>query len=311
MKLFVFGLILLSISCTRQLDENMSINLDLSAFNKASESLSSQAVPSGYYPAHLVANIHYDGKTAVKEWDCDHNTAITNCQFPSAINFSQNFPNGTGRVIQVLLVFQNEDENLSFFYSHKLNVTFQGGALQVTLNTWEDAGTSAGIATVAGKIGTSPLGPTGILIGSYEPNRPAGYTEAQIPSVKIFKEYIMGGWFNIEFFRGKKFTYKLYDDNMVFVRNIFYQKQFEDFESQVTTTKAATHIRLPERYEVHPNSSSAWESHKIQSEDVVIGFFDNNTLNIVNRDIDANSANDFEVSVRLAGGPISYPDNYV
>ncbi|MCB0347180.1 MAG: hypothetical protein KDD37_00005, partial [Bdellovibrionales bacterium] len=50
---------------------------------------------------------------------------------------------------------------------------------------------------------------------------------------------------------------------------------------------------------------------KIQSEDVVIGFFDNNTLNIVNRDIDANSANDFEVSVRLAGGPISYPDNYV
>ncbi len=310
MKSLLLLLIVFSVSCTRSIDESMSVNLDLSAFSKANESATSQSIPAGFYPAHLVANIHYDGKTAVKEWDCDRNTPIVSCQFPSSIAFSQPFPSGAGRVIQVLLVYANEDENLSFFYSHKLNVYFQGGALQVTLNNWENAGASAGLATLAGKLGSSSLGPNGILIGSYEPNRPAGYTAAQIPAVKIFKESIMGGWFDIQLFRGKNFTYALYDDNMNFVKNVFLQKKFEDFETQVSTTKAATHIRIPENYEVRPESSS-WRSEKRQAEDVIIAFFDEVTGNIVNRDIGGSPGNEFEVNMRLALGNYNYTRNFL
>jgi hypothetical protein len=176
--IFIFGMIL--ISCTREIDESVIISIDTSNLNRGNSSYSSpnsQSIPDGYYPKILLANLHYDNKTEVFEWKCSHNTSLSSCVYPSTVTFgNKKFPNGSGRVVQVLLIYENEAEQLLFYYANALNLNFAGGVLNVTISNWVNNGSALGTGNVAGRFFdvATETGPTGKLIGSYSPPRPAG-----------------------------------------------------------------------------------------------------------------------------------------
>ena len=129
--IYIFGLcttLILSTSCSRE-ENGSSSNLTMKLPSSLSKVGSNHktTVPSGYFPMHLVANVHYDGKVEIDHWDCEFakgdNGDPSLCEFPEIINFGgKDFPVGSDRIIQVLLVYGNEQQNLIFGYDDAIKV---------------------------------------------------------------------------------------------------------------------------------------------------------------------------------------------
>jgi hypothetical protein len=286
MRIFRYVLLILvvfSLSCTREVEESVNISIDTSKISgghqKANSSVSASSVLPGYYPMNVIANIHYDGRTEVVEWECPHGTPPSSCVLPPSINFgNKKFPNGSGRVAQVLLIYENAQRQLLFYYAHALGLTFNGGSINVVLNDWVNNGASPGTGTVSGRfIDLAGNGPTGAFHGSYSPPRPVGFTEEQIPDMKLFKSFMFAGHFNAMFLKGAtKFSWNLVSPTGAITQRVFTQKSLDDFVgANLNSSMVGTHIVNPPYFKVHM-SGGIRESHFVEAEDTVIGLFKSN-----------------------------------
>ncbi|MCB0356482.1 MAG: hypothetical protein KDD40_05715, partial [Bdellovibrionales bacterium] len=266
------GLILVfTTACTRKSQEDgTKVRMNFSSTFSKAQSLAGIAIPTGYYPGHLVANVQFDGQTALYHWDCkemenDGDPAL--CAFPDFIDFNgRTFPNGSNRIVQVLIVFSNENDQLLFAYDDEIGVAFSGGDVYVDIgDNWSLEG-GGKMARVSGRHG---LAKSGKVEGFYQPKRTGR------PRMKLFDEYIFNGWFSLMFFEGVKLSY--YHTGVAVGGTetaLFVEKSLESLEAEMTSTKAAIQINIPSFYKVFEENPPNYRSDRDGGENVVIGFFD-------------------------------------
>ncbi len=280
MKLLFLMVVLsgLSLSCTREaVDSGSKIKMTIDPSLSKSNARGKIVVPAGFYPMHLVANVHFDGKTALDEWSCEakdkDNMNMADCAFPPQIDFKgRQFPRGSGRIIQVMLVYGNEEERLIFNYDDAVNVDFNSSDVIVPIgNNWVQQG-GGKIGRVGGRHG---LLRSGKVEGYVVPPRTGR------PRMKLFDEFMFSGWFDLMFFENVKTSYfhvSLADGVQT---PLFENRDLKDIESSLTANHAAVAVNIPTFYGVHSwtdMNGSAFESHKGGGESYILGFFDDKGL---------------------------------
>ncbi|MCB0389696.1 MAG: hypothetical protein KDD58_00325 [Bdellovibrionales bacterium] len=270
---FTIFLLTISTACTRKSnDDGTKVSMSFNQFSKV-QSLGGISIPHGFFPAHLIANVHFDGKTAFYEWDCKEMESSSSgdpssCSFPSQIDFNgRTFPNGNNRTIQVLIVFANEFEQMIFGYDDEIGVVFNGGNVYVDIgDNWsvEGGGKPASLA------GRHESLKSGHIEGYYQPKRTGR------PKMKLFDEYMFSGWFKFMFFEGVKLTY-IHTAQLTGAKTpIFVEKSLEDIDPLLTSDSAAVKINVPNFYRVHTEGESNFKSEKGEAESIVLGFFSSN-----------------------------------
>lgn len=273
--LFIFAVGILT-SCTRKSNEDgTSVRMRLDPSLSFTGQQSKITVPSGYYPMHMVVNLHYDGKIAKEEWDCDARDSsdmlLSDCKFPTYIDFKgQQFPRGSGRVVQVMLVFANQEERLIFGYDDALGIDFAGPEVSVDIGSnWVRQG-GGRVGKVAGRHGSLK---TGRLEGYFMPPREGR------PRMKIFDEFMYSGWFEVMLFEDVKMSY--YQKPIVGETPeypLFVNKNIPEIASSLKSTSAAVMYNVPTYYGVrswmNEDSNLEFESELRGGESYIIGFFD-------------------------------------
>ncbi len=273
-NVFIFSSLCLVLAantaCTRKASSSgakIKMVLD-SSFSKAGGS-SKITVPNGFFPAHLIANVHYDGKTAVEEWDCNEFNGDdgdpTLCAFPTAIDFNgKEFPTGSNRIVQVLIVYGNEKNKLFFAYDDAVDIEFVSGDVHVNIGSdWLQQG-----GGTQGKVGGRHA--------SFLSGRVKGYFQAPRagrPPMELFDEYIFSGWFDFMFFEGVDLTY-----NHISIIDsgdetaLFSEKSLGDFQSQLASDRAAVSLKVPAFYSVNQQNGD-FDSDDKGGETIIVGFF--------------------------------------
>ncbi|MCB0347778.1 MAG: hypothetical protein KDD37_03040, partial [Bdellovibrionales bacterium] len=246
----------LTISCSRSVETEAELSFNLSKINKGPQA---NSVLAGYYPDLVLVNIKYDGKTHFQQWECpyshDHSSgSVSDCSLPSSMVMNKTIPSGTNRLVQVLLVYSNEQDQMQFFYADK-TVSFNGGSASVTVG---DAGwtinTSGKEGRVAGRLtrgATNATDLTGTAIGYYQPSNGN-------PAMEVIKAPVFAGWFDFMFLEDVKFTYKMQGTNEVLVLG----KRLQDFDiSQTTITTnnlKMLKLKVPAHYGVWVENSNEY-----------------------------------------------------
>lgn len=238
----------LTISCSRSVDTDAVLSFK---FNKANEGPQANSVIAGYYPDLILVNIKYDGKTHFQQWECPYSHGsssgdISSCVLPSSVAMNKGIPAGANRLVQVLLVYSNEQGSMQFFYSDK-TVSFNGGSANVTVGGagWT-INTSGKEGRVAGRLRrgtTNATDLTGTAIGYYQPSNGN-------PAMEVVKSPVFAGWFDFMFLEDVHFTYKMQGTNEVLISN----KKLQDFDktpAQITAGNLKMiKVHVPAHYEV-------------------------------------------------------------
>ncbi|MCB9027306.1 MAG: hypothetical protein H6625_13375 [Bdellovibrionaceae bacterium] len=270
--------LILSTACTRKSNEEATLvkmNLDpgLSRPTKNSKI----TLPAGYFPMHMLVNVHFNGQIAIDEWDCNEGKNdtgdISNCAFPTYIDFKgRTFPRGSNRTIQVLLVYANQEERMIFAYDDAVNVEFNNPEISLDIGSaWIQQG--GGISgDVGGRHGSLK---TGQVEGYFQPPRTGR------PAMKLFDRMMFSGWFKVMFFGDAKVSY--YHKDLLGVKTpLFVNKTLKDFQQSLTATNAVAAFNIPTFYEVDNHGGTDYESRKSGGEVVVLGFFDSNGVSRLN-----------------------------
>lgn len=287
--------VVFSSACTRKATEDgtqlkMSFDSSLSKPNANSKII----VPDGFMPMHMVVNLQFDGQIAIEEWSCEErDKEVGNfqlCAFPTSVDFNGRiFPRGSSRVVQVLLVYSNEEEKLIFAYDDVVNLDFNANELVVDIGSqWvqQNGGVSGHVGGHHGSLRS------GRVEGYFQPPRPGR------PRMKLFDEVMFSGWFQFMFFQGARVSY--YHKELTGEEApLFINKNLGDFESTLTGTQAVAAFNVPTFYEVHSDGDpvgNKYKSYKNGGEIYVMGFFDkdgNPRLNSSMFSLKVPTSNDF------------------
>ncbi len=246
----------LTISCSRSVDTDAVLSFK---FNKANEGPQANSVIAGYYPDLILVNIKYDGKTHFQQWECPYSHGsssgdISSCVLPSSVAMNKGIPAGANRLVQVLLVYSNEQGSMQFFYSDK-TVSFNGGSANVTVGGagWT-INTSGKEGRVAGRLRrgtTNATDLTGTAIGYYQPSNGN-------PAMEVVKSPVFAGWFDFMFLEDVHFTYKMQGTNEVLISN----KKLQDFDktpAQITAGNLKMiKVHVPAHYEVRTEENNVY-----------------------------------------------------
>ncbi len=242
-------LLFLLSACTREPGNSESSIVTLDFGDQLQGKISSQIAP-GFKPIILMANLHYDGKVERFKWECPtHRREGAPCtSFPTRIDFGgKEFPTGAGRVIQVLVVYGNESEQLEFVYGDAQGILFNSPTVSVNL-ALASMGSSARQGRLMGKF-VDPEGRSlnGVVEGSFKP--PTGG-----PEMLLFQHFMFNGHFDFMMFDGFGMNYRMKNG-----RAIFEDVRIQDFESLSNPNVAV--MEFPEHVEIdrdHNSSSSAF-----------------------------------------------------
>jgi hypothetical protein len=257
-------LLLFSISCTRSVETEATLSFQ---FEKVSQGPQSSSILPGYYPSMVIINIKYDNKNHIQEWKCPYENEnisgydISDCELPSGIAINKTIPSGGNRLVQVLLIYFNEQEQMQFFYSDKV-VSFAGGTANVVVgDTGWNINTSGKEGRVSGRFtrgGSNASDLYGTVIGYYKPANGR-------PEMAVLKETIFAGWFDFMFLDDVYFTYKMQETNEVLISN----KRLQDFNktsAQITSENLKMlKVHVPAHYEVYKKEQKEIELADIDS----------------------------------------------
>jgi hypothetical protein len=250
----IIGLFL--VSCTRKLETSAVLNFN---FEKVNAGPQAASILPGYYPDMVFVNIQYDGKTHFQKWECPYyheevpGYDISDCVLPTSMAMNKTFPPGANRLVQVLLVYSNDQDQMQFFYSDK-TLSFSGGNANVSIgDTGWAINASGKEGKVAGRLqraGVNAADLTGTVVGYYNPSNGR-------PPIAVIKEQIFAGWFEFMFLEDVYFTYKMETTSEVLINN----KRLQDFDKPIgditTNDLKMLKVVVPEHYEVHSTETNA------------------------------------------------------
>tara|TARA_B100001248_G_C27396202_1_gene465735 strand:+ start:1742 stop:3550 length:1809 start_codon:yes stop_codon:yes gene_type:complete len=218
----------------------------------------------------ILVNVKYDGQNYFYQTECPDDMPIFTCSLPPAIDLNgKTFPNGENRLVQVLLVYENTDGEMAFFYDDK-QLSFGGGVQSVNIGSagWIQ-NDSQGEGELGGRLfrsGAPATNLTGVVGGFYQP--PNGS-----PPMMVTEEFVFGGWFEFMFLKNVPFTYKHLATGEV----LFFNKRFEDLVALKDASgpdSQAIHIKIPKHYSYFYNRQlidiPTMEFHLLNSPDYTL-----------------------------------------
>ncbi len=268
LKHLILGVLALTaISCTRNAKETSSIKLQLPNKVEVKKGLKTMSLPTddgSLMLGHAVVNISGPGMTQqLISWD-----ACKDCQFqpPAPQYFEMLIPRGDSRLVQVLLVYMSQDNQMYFYYGDATaNVQADVVSVDVDMN---QLGTGSEMISGAitgryisslGANSTLDQGPTGSVNVKYNPGNGK-------PSMIIEKGSIINGWFNLFALSNVPFDYVM-DSGTV----LFANKSLNSFTPDQRTAIAY----LPQHHECWTDMGSVMCSNSgpREKEIVVLGYF--------------------------------------
>lgn len=267
-KHLVLGIFVFSaISCTRSAKETSSIKLQLPNQISVKKGLKTQSLPTNdatMMLGHAVVNISGPGMPLqLSTWDACHD-----CQTkpPPPSYFQMIVPRGDSRLVQVLLVYKSQDNQMYFYYGDATaNVQADVVSVDVAM-TQLGTGTEMISGAIAGRYisalganSTLDQGPTGPVNIKYNPGNGK-------PSMIIEKGSIINGWFNFFALSNVPFDYVM-DNGTV----LFSNTNLNSFTPNQRTAIAY----LPQHHECWTDMGNftCSDSGPREKEIVVLGYF--------------------------------------
>lgn len=212
--IFLFSITITIANCTRPVEETKESSKVSFAFpataqtfnNKLSGKVDALSLPTSAKLSHVSISVTGSGIAGplLLNWDACRNCPMGTSVAPA--QFEMNIPSGPGRLIQVMLVYQDPDSSkMLFYYGDAPNVEVQGAVLTVPVNM-NALNTGTVIeGMVAGRyINAYPdAGPTGVVEMKYIP--------AGRPPMVVATTEIVNGWFNFFMLSGIQFQYVVRD----------------------------------------------------------------------------------------------------
>jgi hypothetical protein len=199
LKLLMLSALLTPAACTRPQEDNsnLSIKLPQQMLNQKGGTLS---VTESL--AHVVINVTGPGidSPILLTWDGHHDGGPT----PTPPEFKLEVPQGDGRLVQVLAIYQSsEGSSLSFFYGDAAGIVLKSNTTTNVPVTVTSIGQGNPIisGTIWGRYLTAvDTGPTGELAVRYNPG-------AGKPSLLVQESMIANGWFEVPALSGASLEY--------------------------------------------------------------------------------------------------------
>jgi hypothetical protein len=189
LRLSVIALVLLSLGCTRETSNKVQVAISLPGVTSGNGALNNQMLK------HIVVNVTGSGMDPfVFNWDVHDN-------FSSSADLNFEFDQGSGRLVQVLGVYEDLDQNnmMVFFYGDTV-ADFRSSQLDIIIPIMELSSGYNASGSIQGRYLTSDTsGPTGLVKVTYEPPGK--------PAMVINYSYIYNGWFHLFALSEVDFTY--------------------------------------------------------------------------------------------------------
>ncbi len=226
-------------SCSRDKNSDSTV-LSLNFSSAAKSKIESQNAGQ-FFPTVLIANVHYDGQVEKFEWHCPTRDSQPCTSFPSSVNFgNKEFPSGGGRIVQVLMVYANQAEQLRFYYGDALGLNFNSAVLNVSLGV-DQINTSGREGQISGRFMDSVgRNLTASVEGLFSP------PNSNAPPMLIFNNSIFNGHFSFMLFDGAPFTYKIAGRDG---RVLFDRVTLRDFEG-LNPDHKAIELKIPQFVEI-------------------------------------------------------------
>ncbi|MEQ1875681.1 MAG: hypothetical protein ABL958_03485 [Bdellovibrionia bacterium] len=185
-------LFLMSLACTRQTSDTTKIGVNFSSPKMGAQDL------AGYKPSMVIVNVHGGDLPGpvYKKWEspCQKDHSIDESLCPNTPpSIEVEVPNGAGRLVQVLVVFESETEQMAFRYGDG-RVDLGGGSKSVDIPVTLIGASTGKEARLAGRyLDTGGAYHTGRLVYRFQPpgeGRPMMIVENH--------EFMYAGW--AEFF---------------------------------------------------------------------------------------------------------------
>lgn len=243
---------LFHISCTRAKSDNSQIVISVADFNKATLSSCTTCLK------FLAVNINGPGIPNTIYAKLEHNDfQEEGTQLAGEIVLE--VPSGDGRLIEMVAVYTNTNQNITVSYGSQLtNISGSSTVVSIPLDS---LGEFKGGAIVGRYLTGTNTGPTGNVSIALRP-------KPNMPKFTLLKTSIINGWFN--FFASENFEMSYILENG---KEIFSDVSLnEDFKPSdlVTNTQVARVVR-PSTYYEYNNMS--WNQQVGEYSDVVFGFF--------------------------------------
>jgi hypothetical protein len=205
-RLFIFMCLLgvFGLACTRaSKDESSKISIALPR-SLNSNKVSSLGLATTLQLAHASINATGAGisNAIVYSWDSCHGCSAT-ATVPDSFQFD--IPSGTGRLIQVLAVYQDSVTNQMVFYYGDNVVDLNSSIVPVDIPIFQVGQGNVTSGRVSGRYFTSTTGgPTGLIDIKYNPGNGK-------PSLIVDRGSIVNGWFSLFMLSGANLQYIVRD----------------------------------------------------------------------------------------------------
>lgn len=267
-KHLVLGIFVFSaISCTRSAKQTSSIKLQLPNQISVKKGLKTQSLPTNdgtMMLGHAVVNISGPGMPLqLSTWDSCHDCQT---QPPPPSYFEMIVPRGDSRLVQVLLVYMSQDNQMYFYYGDATaNVQADIVSVDVAM-TQLGTGTEMISGAIAGRYistlgadSTLDQGPTGPVNIKYNPGNGK-------PSMIIEKGNIINGWFNFFALSNVPFDYVMDNGTVLFANTNL---------NSFTPNQRTAIAYLPQHFECWTDMGNVMcsDSGPREKEIVVLGYF--------------------------------------
>lgn len=188
---------LLMVGCTRETSERTKVAIQIPASLSGNGALSTEVLK------HIVINVSGSGMSQfVYSWDASNSGG-----FPDVFTFE--FEQGSGRLVQALIVFEDSDTGMMNFYYGDAGVDFNASIVNVDVPISKLTSGYNASGNISGRyLTTDTTGPTGPVKITYKPSGK--------PAMLIEQSYIYNGWFNLFSLSEIEFTYSLADGTVLF-----------------------------------------------------------------------------------------------
>ncbi|MCB0363453.1 MAG: hypothetical protein KDD35_12055, partial [Bdellovibrionales bacterium] len=222
----ILFLLTLGWGCTRNNANKTQISLDLGGLyrGKASaQSLTERVVK-------VAINVHGGPQLATAGWESCHCLPDDQVELPPNI-FTLPVSEGTGRLIQVLIVTETMTGKTYFSYGDKLtNIVKGDNIVEISVNTSMQSENSAeaGIRYIR----SDGSGPSGVIDLLYRPS-------SDKPSMLVHSMSAVGGWMRIHLFETTKVDYRLRETGEVLFAGVNFS------HSDFLPSSRMLHVRNP------------------------------------------------------------------